>query len=77
MERLTSWPSRFYLDGRPLTVVYEVFSPALDRPMGAGAGDGEGDGNGAGAASMRTSSTSNLGGGAKRPPDADTELAQA
>ena len=26
---------RFYLDGRPLTVVYEVFSPALDRYLGA------------------------------------------
>ena len=38
MERLTSWPSRFYLDGRPLTVVYEVFSPALDRYLGASAG---------------------------------------
>ena len=25
----------FYLDGRPLTVVYEVFSPALDRYLGA------------------------------------------
>ena len=61
----------------PVAIAAAFFSPALDRPMGAGAGDGEGDGNGAGAASMRTSSTSNLGGGAKRPPDADTELAQA